>query len=99
MPTTLTTPIVKSVTKATVDNWKLDIRRNADLTINGDTQFTATIGFRLADGTVEYQTDLVIKTSAMSAGAQTSLRNFHNSIVTYLRSLGMLPAGVDTQDV
>jgi hypothetical protein len=101
MTTTLTTPILApAATKATVDGWSLRVGRNADLTVEAtSTVFTAQITLRSADGASQGQRSLSILASDMTGGAQTSLRSFHNSVTAYLRAQGLLPAGVDTQDV
>lgn len=100
MPTTLTTPIAKSETQATVDTWTLTVARIAGtLAVDlPNTGFGVTLTIRFADGTPSRQVQLSQNGSQLSAAAVTAIRNFHNSIVTYLRTQGLLPAGTDVSD-
>lgn len=99
MPTTLTTPIAKSETQATLDTWTLTVARNGTLAVDlPNTGFGATITIRFADGTPSRQVQLSQNGSQLSGTAITAIRNFHNSIVTYLRAQGLLPAGSDVSD-
>lgn len=99
MPTTLTTPIAKNETQATLDNWSLTITRKADLTVDtANSMMGATLTIRFADGTPSRQVQLAQSGSQLSAAALTAVRNFHAAVVTYLRAQGLLPAGSDVAD-
>lgn len=100
MTTTLTTPIAKNETQATLDAWSLTVVRvNGTLAVDvPNTSMGATLTIRYADGTASRQVQLSQNGSQLSAAALTAVRNFHNALVTYLRSQGLLPAGTDTSD-
>ncbi len=100
MTTTLTTPIAKSETLATLDAWGISIARVAGTEVVDvpNTTFGATLTIRFADGTASRQISLSQNGSQLSAAALTAIRSFHSSIVTYLRAQGLLPAGSDTSD-
>lgn len=101
MPTALTAPIAKNATSATLDSWHLEVVRDpASLAVLTDqTQFTATVRFRDAGGAELSKVVYGKATADVGAPAALAIRNFHNAVITYLRAQGVLPAGVDTQDV
>lgn len=100
MTTTLTTPVNRTETLATVDSWGLNVARVAGTLLVDipNTSIGAAVSIRFADGTVSRQVQLSQNGSQLSAGAITAVRNFHNALVTYLRAQGLLPAGTDTSD-
>lgn len=100
MTTTLTTPIAKNETQATLDAWSLSIVRvNGTLAVDlANTTFGATLSIRYADSTFSRRVDLSQNSSQLSPAALTAVRNFHNALVTYLRAQGLLPAGTDVSD-
>lgn len=100
MPTTLTTPVAKSETQATLDGWALTVARvSGTLAVDlPNTSMGATLTIRFADGSVSRQVNLSQNGAQLSAAAVTAVRNFHNALVTYLRAQGLLPAGTDTSD-
>ncbi len=100
MTTTLTTPIAKSENQATLDSWSLNVVRiNGTLVVDiPNTSFGANLTIRFTDGSPSRQVQLSQNGSQLTAAAITAIRNFHNSIVTYLRAQGLLPAGSDTSD-
>jgi hypothetical protein len=99
MPTTLTTPIAKNETQATLDAWSITVVRNGALAVDlPNTTFGATLSIRYADGTFSRRVDLSQNGTQLSAAAVTAIRNFHNALITYLRTQGLLPAGSDTSD-
>lgn len=101
MPTTLTTPVIKSATRATVDNWSLSINsRNGGLApILADTWLNATVVFRDAGGVEISRSSFSVAQTSWGAPLTTNVRTFHAVILTALRNAGLLPAGTDTQDV
>lgn len=99
MPTTLTAPIPKTETQATLDAWSLTVVRNGALAVDlPNTSIGATLSIRFADGSFSRRVDLSQNGSALTPAALTAVRNFHNALVTYLRAQGLLPAGTDTSD-
>lgn len=100
MPTTLTSPIVRSATVATVDSWSLTIGRNANFSANlPDTWLNATVIMRHADGTEASRSSFSVAQPGWGAPLTTTVRNFHTAIIAAMRNAGLLPAGTDTQDV
>lgn len=101
MPTSLTSPVARNAVSATVDSWHLEVARDpATLAVlPAETQFTATVRLRYADGSESSKAVFGQPFSDLSAGAKTALRSFHGSVVTYLRASGVLPAGTDTADL
>lgn len=99
MTTTLTTPIAKNETQATLDFWSLTVARDSSLNVLvPNTSFGATLTIRYADGTPSRQVQLSQDGTQLSVAAINAIRTFHNSIITYLRTQGLLPPGNDTSD-
>lgn len=99
MPTQLTAPIPQNETQAVIDTWGISITRNGALSVDlPNTSFGVTLTLRRADGSISRTLQLSQNGSQLTPAALTAIRTFQNSIVTYLRSQGLLPAGVDTSD-
>lgn len=99
MTTTLTTPIPKNETQATLDFWALNVARDANLNVLvPNTTFGATLTIRYADGSPSRQVQLSQDGTQLAPAALTAIRTLHNAVVAYLRTQGLLPAGTDTQD-
>lgn len=100
MPTSLTTPIVKNAVTATVDQWDLIVTRNTDLSVDlNQTQLSATMNTRFADGTISQRTVWSKNYAELPIAAQNAVKSFHASVISYLRTQGVLPAGTDTTDI
>jgi hypothetical protein len=101
MTTQLTTPVAKNAVSATVDSWHLELVRDPVTLapIPDQSQFTVTVRLHFADGSEATKNVVGNALNGMPNAAVTAIRNFHNSIVAFMRNQGFLPTGVDTADI
>lgn len=100
MPTTLTTPVVQQAPSATLDEIQIVLSRNTNLSVNNnDSQLTAVLRLRKADGSVLETRTLNRSGTDLPAPVRTAAATLHTAILTAARNAGLLPAGVDSPDL
>lgn len=100
MATTLNTPVSLSAPNARIENFQLTLRLRSDGSV--DTQESILgldLVFRTADGAELRRTAVTMPLQDVSAAVKTRLRALNTSLLAGLRALGVLGAGVDTDDV
>ena len=102
MPTQLSEPVVKyAATQATVDRWALTVGRGPDgiSVVPVDTVLDVELALRDADGKVVEIRKLARAASDLPQPLRNAARAFHAALMTALRNAGVLPAGIDTDDI
>ena len=102
MPTQLTDPVVKyAATQATLDRWSLTVGRGPDgiSVVPVDTVLEVQLALRDADGKVVEIRKLARAASDLPQPLRDAARVFHAALMTALRTAGVLPAGVDSDDI
>lgn len=99
MPTTLTSPIVRSAVTATLDGWELVIVRKADLTIDTALSYiNADFVFRAVGGAVLDRQRLTRTVDQVPIAVKNAGAAFQVALVNAARAAGVLPAGMDVAD-
>jgi hypothetical protein len=101
-PTQLTDPVVKySATQATLDAVTLTLARGPDgVTVDVDrTALRVELAFRDAAGAIVEVRKFDRAPTSWPAPLRAAARDFHASLVTALRSAGILPPGSDSDDL
>lgn len=102
MPTQLTDPIVKrAATHVTVDHWGLYLTRGADglLVEPIDAVLKVEANLRDGDGKVLEVLRFERAASMLPQNLRTAARDFHALLTQALRNAGMIPPGVDSDDI
>lgn len=102
MPTQLTDPVVKfTATQATLDRWALTVGRGFDgVSVEPvNTVMDVELCLRDANGKVVEIRKLSRAVTDLPQPLRAAARTFHAALMTAMRNAGLLPPGIDTDDI